>query len=140
MVVWRCASLMDIALIPETYVPAFDGTGYTDSLPLGQCQAGFRCPCNDKRRVYSSLAAMRTHIKGKKHKEWVRRLSADRANHYRELLRAKETIRQQTIQLAQYDRRDTARELLIARLEKENQQLRIKREVPVADLLELDFQ
>ncbi len=87
---------------------------------------------------------MRAHVKGAKHKDWVNGLTADRSNHYREVIKAKETIRQQTIQLARYERRETARELLVARLEKRNELLKKENEcfikqndVPEADLLDL---
>ena len=95
----------EITVTPDTYVPFVNDKGeYIDRIP--PIINGIRCQCSSSTKVYGTSAKFRTHMKTKKHKEWLIHLSENRGNYFGQCIRNEELLNQQ--------------KLIIARLENEN--------------------
>ena len=84
---------MDIALIADIYTPSVDDAGnYIDNIP--PINHGLKCPCGSK-VIFETKAKFAAHCKSNVHKSWLEMMNQNKANHYAEMLKLKETVEHQ---------------------------------------------
>ena len=103
---------MSLITDSDDYSPSItdDGT-YVDQVPSfhGRPQ-GFRCPCSNK--SYTTRVLLAAHIRTVTHKRWIEGLNANRTNHFADLEKERQLVKEQKLIIAQMQRE-------IARLEHE---------------------
>jgi hypothetical protein len=127
---------MELIAESDTYTPVLSESGkYEDCIPrFGSNVSGYYCPCGARKdKVYSSSSVMSTHIKTKTHQKWIESLNLNRANHFVENQKLKETNASQCIIIARYEKKDALKDATIAYL---TQQLTVKQVVFVDNLLD----
>ena len=103
---------MDIALCPDTYVPAVNEEGvYIDSLPPSIPNSGIKCPCFE--RFYTSREKLSQHFKCKRHEIWLKNINLDNKNFFKKCMEYKEIIRQQRLLIARLEQKDVRTDNLI---------------------------
>ena len=124
---------MELVVEPDNYMPSIDDLGnYVDK--MSTFKKGLMCPCGSRKdKVYETNAMFSAHIKSKTHQNWLQNLNLNKANHYIEKEKLKETVQNQR--------------LIIARSEAEINNLRqtityltmqLQKPVPSTNLLEFD--
>jgi len=85
---------MELALDSDIYTPSMDDGNYVDYLPpSSKFKHGIRCACGARKdHVFDSRQSFSVHIKSKTHQKWLAELNANKANHYIECVKMKETI------------------------------------------------
>lgn len=100
----------DLITLPDLYSPNVDESGrYVDKSPTIACLRrgnGMRCPCGTRReeKVYSSVEKFSSHLKTKRHQEWLCELNLNRANYYVENLQLKEDVQTQKRVIARMEK------------------------------------
>jgi len=112
-------SLLELALEAEWYCPNVDESGnYVDKLPpLNVLKNGMRCPCGSRKdKSYNTTIKFNSHIKSKKHQEFISELNSKKLNYYEENIKLKEIVQQQRKIIAELEKKTTSRDLTIAHL------------------------
>jgi len=129
---------MELVVEPETYAPNIDDSGnYIDAVP--SMKKGIRCPCGSRKdKIYETHSVFSTHIKTKTHQKWLSVLNQNKMNHFMENIHLKETIENQRMIIARFEKDLNSRMNTIDYL---TQELRKKnsKENTVDNLLDLDF-
>ena len=83
---------MDISLTPDIYTPSVDDHGnYIDNIP--PIHHGLKCPCGSRKDgIFETKAKFSLHCKSSVHQKWLTMMNQNKANHYIELLKLKETV------------------------------------------------
>ena len=91
---------MELVVEPDIYMPSVDELGnYVDKIPT--FKKGLTCPCGSRKdKVYETSAMFSAHIKSKTHQNWLQNLNLNKANHYIEKEKLKETVQNQRLIIA----------------------------------------
>lgn len=91
---------MELVTEPDIYMPSVDELGnYVDKIPA--LKKGLTCPCGSRKdKVYETNAIFSAHIKSKTHQSWLQTLNLNKANHYIEKEKLKETVQNQRLIIA----------------------------------------
>ena len=91
---------MELVVEPDIYMPSVDELGnYVDKLTA--FKKGLTCPCGSRaNKVYETNAMFSSHIKTKTHQNWLQNLNLNKANHYIEKEKLKETVQNQRLIIA----------------------------------------
>lgn len=94
---------MDIAVESDIYEPYMDETNnYIDLIPpSNKFIHGLRCPCSKKEHVFDNRAKFTSHIKSKRHQQWLNELNTNKMNYFSECEKLKETVNTQKIMIGQ---------------------------------------
>lgn len=126
---------MELITESDTYAPLLSEFGkYEDCIPsFGGNILGYYCSCGARKdKVYSSYTIMSAHIKTKTHQKWIESLNLNRANHFVENRKLKETVASQCIIIARQDKIILSKDSTIAYL---TQQLTVKQQIVFVDNL-----
>ena len=83
---------MDLSLTSDIYTPSVDEAGnYIDDTNIPNISHGIKCPCGSK-VVFDSKPKFSVHCKTAVHKKWLDMMNQNKANHYAEMLKLKETV------------------------------------------------
>lgn len=110
---------MELVVESDTYAPTLSELGkYEDCMPsFGGAISGYYCSCGARKdKVYSSNSVMSAHFKTKTHQKWIETLNLNRANHFVENQKMKETISSQRIIIAKLEKNITAKDETITYL------------------------
>jgi hypothetical protein len=110
---------MELIAESDTYAPVLSESGkYEDCIPrFGANVSGYYCPCGARKdKVYSSSSIMSTHMKTKTHVKWVESLNLNRANHFVENVKLKETVASQRAIIARQEKANLTKDATIAYL------------------------
>jgi len=91
---------MELVTEPDKYIPSIDDNGnYIDRIPSFHIiKKGLLCPCGTRKdKVYESHSVFATHIKTKKHQQWLISLNLNKQNFFSENEKLKETVHNQRI-------------------------------------------
>ena len=127
---------MELIVESDTYAPVLSESGkYEDCIPsFGGNITGYYCPCGARKdKVYSSSSVMSAHLKTKTHQKWIETLNLNRANHFVENQKLKETVASQCNIIARQDKANLTKDATIAYL---TRQLSVKQVVFVDNLLD----
>ena len=127
---------MELIVESDTYAPVLSEFGkYEDCIPsFGGNVSGYYCSCGSRKdKVYSSYSIMSTHMKTKTHQKWIESLNLNRANHFVENQKLKETVASQRTIIAQQEKTNLTKDATIAYL---TRQLTVKQVVFVDNLLD----
>lgn len=97
--------MTELINVPELYVPStlFDGSYVDKRQPVGKY--GMVCPCHGtKQHVFPTTASFAAHQKTAMHKNWLQEMTAQRNNHYAELMSYKQICKQQQTLIAQLEK------------------------------------
>ena len=110
---------MELIAESDTYAPVLSESGkYEDCIPrFGANVSGYYCPCGARKdKVYSSSSIMSTHMKTKTHVKWIESLNLNRANHFVENVKLKETVASQRAIIARQEKANLTKDATIAYL------------------------
>jgi hypothetical protein len=127
---------MELIVESDTYAPVLSESGkYEDCIPsFGGNITGYYCSCGARKdKVYSSYSIMSTHMKTKTHQKWIESLNLNRANHFVENQKLKETVASQCTIIARQEKTILTKDATIAYL---TRQLTVKQVVFVDNLLD----
>jgi len=127
---------MELIVESDTYAPVLSESGkYEDCIPrFGANVSGYYCPCGARKdKVYTSSSVMTCHLKTKTHQKWIESLNLNRANHFVENQKLKETVASQRTIIARQDKTILSNDATIAYL---THQLTVKQVVFVDNLLD----
>jgi len=84
-----------ISLTPDIYTPSVDDHGnYIDNIPV--IDHGIKCPCGSRKDgMFETRTKFSLHCKTAVHKKWLDMMNQNKANHYAEMLKLKETVEHQ---------------------------------------------
>lgn len=122
-------SSTELSLEAEIYCPIVDDTGiYVDKIPpVSTLKNGIRCPCGTRQdKTYNTVVKFSSHIKTKKHQEWISNLSKNKLNYYEENIKLKDTVQNQRLIIANLEKSINIKNLTIEYL---TQQLHSKCEL-----------
>ena len=105
---------MEVATTSDTYSPSIRDNTYVDFVPPVDKTSGIKCPCNGCMRAYTSRQAFRSHITSQNHVRWLSNLNANKENHYKELVEARENVRNQRFIIARLSQQISELSLCIA--------------------------
>ena len=128
---------MALSLEPELYQVAVDENGtYINNIPsLNTIKNGIRCPCGSrKNQIFKTSSGLTKHFDCEKHKSWLKSLNLERVNHYNELIKSKEIVKQQQKQIKELKLELQEKDKIIINEAKE---INIKYNVQSPTLLEL---
>ena len=91
---------MELVVEPDIYMPSVDELGnYVDKCPT--FKKGLMCACGSRKdKVYETSAVFSAHIKTKTHQSWLQNLNLNKANHYIEKEKLKDTVQNQRLIIA----------------------------------------
>ena len=91
---------MELVTEPDIYMPSVDELGnYVDKLTA--FKKGLTCSCGSRlNKVYETNAMFSAHIKTKTHQNWLQTLNLNKANHYIEKEKLKDTVQNQRLIIA----------------------------------------
>ena len=98
---------MDLVVEPDIYTPSIDDNGsYIDKIPsFNNIKNGLRCPCGTRKdKTYDCVAYFASHIKTLTHKKWLSSMNVNKSNYYIENIQLKETIQNQKLIIAKYEK------------------------------------
>jgi hypothetical protein len=101
-------SLLELALEPEWYCPGVNEYGnYVDRIPsLDVIKNGIRCPCGSRKdKSYNTTAKFASHIKSKKHQEFILELNTKKLNYYEENIKLNDLVQQQRKIIAELEKK-----------------------------------
>lgn len=110
---------MELVIDSDVYAPTLSDSGkYEDCMPsFGGNISGYYCSCGARKdKVYSSNSVMTAHFKTKTHQKWIEVLNLNRANHFVENQKMKETISSQRIIIAKLEKNNSSKDETIAYL------------------------
>lgn len=132
---------MDLIVESDIYAPTMDDLGnYIDKIPsFIHLPNGLRCPCGSRKdKVYETNALFSSHIKTKKHKAWLTNVNLNKTNYYVENEKLKETIQNQKMIIATYEKALNNKKLIIHSLLQQMPPISANDSVTVNNLLEFD--
>jgi hypothetical protein len=94
---------MELVVESDIYSPSIDDKGnYVDKIPsFNNIKNGLRCPCGTRKdKTYDCTSYFSNHIKSKTHQKWLSDLNLNKANHYIENEKLKETLQNQRLIIA----------------------------------------
>ena len=95
---------------------------------------GYYCSCTARKdKIYASASSMSAHLKTKTHAKWIESLNLNRANHFVENQKLKETLANQRIIIAKYEKNMTSKDATITYL---TRQLAVKQMAVVDNLMD----
>lgn len=127
---------MELIAESDTYAPALSESGkYEDCMPcFGGNVTGYYCSCGSRKdKIYSSSTIMSAHMKTKTHQKWIESLNLNRANHFVENQKLKETVASQRAIIARQEKTELSKDATIAYL---TRQLTVKQVAFVDNLLD----
>ena len=98
---------MELVEEPDIYSPSVDENGnYVDIIPsFCLIKKGLRCPCGSRKdKIYETNSIFSAHIKSKTHQKWIENLNLNMVNYYVENEELKETIMNQKLIIAKYEK------------------------------------
>jgi hypothetical protein len=98
---------MDLLVESDIYSPSIDDNGeYVDKIPsFNNIKNGLRCPCGTRKdKTYDCVAYFASHIKTQTHKKWLSNMNINKTNYYIENIQLRETIQNQKIIIAKYEK------------------------------------
>jgi hypothetical protein len=98
---------MELVEEPDIYSPSVDQNGnYVDRIPsFCLIKKGLRCPCGSRKdKIYETNTIFSAHIKSKTHQKWIESLNLNKVNYYVENEELKETIMNQRLIIAKYEK------------------------------------
>lgn len=97
---------MDITIEPNIYQPGINFSGdYIDNIPNFKFNtSGFICPCSNRDKVFLTRTSFIGHTKTKKHITWLDNINNNKSNYLVDNLSLKETIKNQKIIIARYEK------------------------------------
>ena len=98
---------MELVIEPDIYQPAIDENGnYIDKIPsFNIIKKGLSCPCGSrKNKTYETRSIFCTHIKSKNQIKWLESLNSNKANYYVENEKLKETLQNQKLIIAKFEK------------------------------------
>ena len=98
---------MDLIVESDIYSPSIDDNGnYIDKIPsFTNIKNGLRCPCGTRRdKTYDCSSYFATHIKTQTHKKWLSNLNTNKSNYYIENIQLRETINNQKLIIAKFEK------------------------------------
>ena len=110
---------MELIAESDTYAPVLSESGkYEDCIPrFGANVSGYYCPCGARKdKVYSSSSIWPNDMKTKAHLKWIESLNVNRANHFVENVKLKETVASQCIIIARQEKANLTKDTTIAYL------------------------
>jgi hypothetical protein len=129
---------MDLIIESEFYEPSIDELGnYIDYLPTScKLKNGIRCPCGSrKEHIFDSRQSFSGHIKTKTHIKWLNDINMNKMNYFTENIKLMETINNQKLIIAKFQRENEDNLKLIAHLTKK---MEFKQDTMLIDLLTFD--
>ena len=133
---------MDLVVEPDVYSPGIDNAGnYIDKMPsFNTIKKGLTCPCGSRKdKSYESHISFSAHIKTKIQQKWLTNLTTDKVNYYIENTKLQETIQNQRLIIAKFDKDLQNKSLTIDYLTKQlTTHNQAKNDQVVVDLLNLD--
>jgi len=105
---------MEVATTSDTYCPSIRENTYVDFVPPVDKRSGIKCPCNGCIRAYTSRQGFRNHITSQNHIRWISNLNANKHNHYKELLEARENVKNQRLIIARLSQQISELSLCLA--------------------------
>jgi hypothetical protein len=127
---------MELIVESDTYAPVLSESGkYEDCIPpFGGQITGYYCACGARKdKIYSSYSILMTHLKTKTHLKWIESLNLNRANHFVENQKLKETVASQRAIIARQEKTELSKDATIAYL---TRQLTVKQVAFVNNLLD----
>ena len=98
---------MELVIEPDYYCPSIDENGnYIDKIPsFNNIKHGLKCPCGSRKdKVYETNSTFSSHIKTKVHQKWISHLNSNKANFYIENESLKDTISNQKMIIAKFEK------------------------------------
>lgn len=98
---------MELVIEPDTYAPSIGDQGqYVDYIPpFNSLRKGLTCPCSTRKgQLYETRCVFATHVKTKGHQKWLVNLNDNRANYYVENEKLKETLLNQRLIIARFEK------------------------------------
>ena len=98
---------MELITEPDWYSPGIDNIGnYIDRIPpFTTIKHGLRCPCGSRKdKVYETAHIFTQHTKSKAHQKWLELLNINRTDYYVENQELKQTVQQQRLIIAKYEK------------------------------------
>ena len=98
---------MDLIVESDIYTPSIDDIGnYIDKIPtFTNIKNGLRCPCGTRRdKTYDCSSYFTNHIKTQTHKKWLSNMNLNRSNYYIENIQLRETINNQKLIIAKFEK------------------------------------
>jgi hypothetical protein len=129
---------MDLIIESEFYEPSIDELGnYIDYLPSSsKLKNGIRCPCGSrKEHIFDSRQSFSGHVKTKTHIKWLIDINMNKMNYFTENIKLNETINNQKLIIAKFQRENEDNLKLIAHLTKK---MEFKPDIMLLDLLTFD--
>lgn len=105
---------MDLATTSDVYGPSINQGTYVDFIPPIDSSSGIKCPCNGCSRTYFSKQGFRSHIATRKHVRWMEDINNNKENHYKDLVKAQDTIRTQKLVIARLSQQISELSLCLA--------------------------
>lgn len=99
--------MMDLIVEPDIYTPSIDDNGnYIDKVPsFNNIKNGIRCPCGTRKdKTYDCMGYFVNHIKTQTHKKWLSNMNLNKSNYYIENIQLRETIQNQKLIIAKYEK------------------------------------
>jgi hypothetical protein len=98
---------MDLIVESDIYAPSIDDNGnYVDKIPsFSNIKNGLRCPCGTRRdKTYDCSSYFTNHIKTQTHKKWLSNMNMNKSNYYIENIQLRETINNQKLIIAKFEK------------------------------------
>jgi hypothetical protein len=98
---------MDLIVESDIYAPSIDDNGnYVDKIPsFSNIKNGLRCPCGTRRdKTYDCSSYFTNHIKSQTHKKWLSNINMNKSNYYIENIQLRETINNQKLIIAKFEK------------------------------------
>lgn len=98
---------MDLQTEPDFYSPSISENGsYIDKIPsFNNLKTGLRCPCGARKdKKYETHTIFYNHTKSKCHQNWINTLNLNKANYYIENQQLKETLHNQRLIIAKFEK------------------------------------
>lgn len=97
----------ELATCPVYYEPSMgDNREYVDKVPSSALLAkGIRCACSTRQTVFTTRPALVTHFKTLVHQAWVQTQNRNQENHFAEVLQLRESVKQQSVLIAERDQK-----------------------------------
>lgn len=132
---------MDIVVEPDIYSPIMDDKGnYIDKIPsFNYSKNGLRCPCGTRKdKTYDCSSYFSNHIKTKSHQKWLAELNANKSNYYIENIKLRDTINNQKLIIAKFEKDINTKILTIDLLTQQISNLHNLSSMPKTNLLDFD--
>ena len=98
---------MELVEEPDFYTPSVDESGnYIDRIPsFCLIKKGLKCPCGSRKdKIYETNPIFSAHVKTKTHQKWIESLNLNKVNYYIDNEKLKETIMNQRLIIAKFEK------------------------------------